>query len=98
MRIRGQLEDYEVVFRQYGNSWAVIDIRVLRRKWYGLRYWKTVRTIDKNHKLETVQKMYPGDMLFRFTEVVKDYEDYVLAWKGFNAIQETGAKLEVDDT
>jgi hypothetical protein len=41
--------------------------------------------------------MYPGEMLLLFTEAIKDYEDYLTAWKSFEAIQKSGVKLEVND-
>lgn len=97
MKIHGQLGVYDVIYARQGISFAVIRVRQQARKWYGVKYWKVLKEIDEDELLEKFERMYPGEMLHLFTEAVKNYEDYIIKWRAFEAIHESGAKLEVND-
>lgn len=97
MIIQGKLAKYNVEYVPYAGFYAVIHVKAMKRQWYGLKRWKTVRIIDDDIRLETFDKMYPGEMLVLFTEAVKDYENYLIAWRSFEAIQQNGVKLEIND-
>lgn len=95
MLIEGKLNTYNVQYKVHGITYAKIILKVQVKKWGLFNQWKEIHESSKTFELETLERMYPHDMLELFVKVIKEYEDYTCSWQDFRDIQSKGSKLKV---
>lgn len=90
--IKGELGEYNVFWRRYGESGAEVVVfrgPVYRKFFFGLLsaknkpVWQTYATIGGNCEFyHRVQKYTPEQMLQWFQFAVDEYEKHIKAWNG----------------